>query len=154
MLVAGLAPDPFLLGHKMSVLLNVIILTCKVYVTEGGCQHWALLRTMKPPRSKKQRQQKSSELLLTRKAWTTQLLWLLLLKNPYFYSQVPKQLMTKSSLADGPCLKTSLWMEQPEMALELFDQEAVSPSSQRWGRPGIQTLPAIVLNDKWNQRTR
>lgn len=46
MLVAGLALDPFLLGHKMSVLLNVIILTCKVSlrVTEGGCQHWALLK--------------------------------------------------------------------------------------------------------------
>lgn len=68
MLVVGLALDPFLLGHKMSVLLNVIILTCKVSlcVTESGCQHWALFGIMKPP-SKKQRQQKSSDLLLTRK---------------------------------------------------------------------------------------
>lgn len=37
--------ESFLISHKMSVLLNVIILTCKeasIDVAEGGCQHWAL----------------------------------------------------------------------------------------------------------------
>lgn len=52
--------ESFLISHKMSVLLNVIILTCKeasIDVAEGGCQHWALFSKSNQKKKKKQKRE-------------------------------------------------------------------------------------------------
>lgn len=146
--------EPFLISHKMSVLLNVIILTCTEASRDAGgsCQHRALCSKSNKKSTTNNTQPRAIKIFIAKcdltitvisKTWTT---WQLLppTPNPFVSLQAPTH--KHMSMVDGPCTAASPGKEQAEMPPELFHHETI----QKWGCPQILALPTLTKCGIWS----